>query len=161
MISVLWWSQALNLMLTKPWPEITSRIQFIKKGFTHNNHFRFRGFEPECPDGCAYAKDGDPTDDIWCFAQGSYPATNLCPITPTNPFTTVPFQTTTTTTSTQQVLLPILFLPHLSLKLGRLYYWFLSIQKPDVPLPSSPRSDPMLHLGFLSFVVIKFRSHGK
>merc|ERR1719222_349133 len=39
--------------------------------------FRFQGHDPDCPDGCAYTKDGDP--DTWCFGEGSYPASATCP----------------------------------------------------------------------------------
>ena len=72
-------------------------------------YFRLIGFEPDCPDSCAYTKDGGPPDEIWCFKTSThltlYPATNLCPNTQystfvkdTSPVATSPLITTTHST---------------------------------------------------------------
>ena len=65
--------------------------------------FRLKGLEPDCPDSCAYTKDGGPPDEIWCFKTATnvaiYPATNICPDITTNPFTTLTPNTTQAVTS--------------------------------------------------------------
>jgi hypothetical protein len=73
-----------------------------------NITFRLKGFEPDCPDSCAYTKDGAPPDEIWCFKTSTslvlYPATDICLDTTANIFTTqaITSQVMSTTQSTLQ-----------------------------------------------------------
>ena len=37
------------------------------------------GYEPQCENNYAFTKEGDEEEEVWCFAQGPYPAVNECP----------------------------------------------------------------------------------
>ena len=61
------------------------RKKNIQWFYTESILSRLSGVAPDCPDSCAYTKDGGPSDEIWCFSTSTnltlYPATNLCPET--------------------------------------------------------------------------------
>ena len=59
-------------------------------------YIRFKEVDADCLGGCAYTKEDDASESVWCFATGPFPASNECPASSskTSPLSTMEPETT-------------------------------------------------------------------